>query len=160
MNSSINPKLKNSYENIFSEFDRMEKTTNDIFLMNKNNEYKRKTRIKMLEMKLQNLCEDVKNFNILDVSKKLEDVTVTKSEGKFLENCAGINSNYSNYLKVLHSNENFDPNPVCADNSRNTLNNKEKSELFQYDNESGIKFKNLNYENFSTPSSNSNKVCY
>ncbi len=175
INSLLNPKFKNCYENIFSEFERMEKTTNEIFLMNKNNDYKRKTRIKMLEMKLQNYCEDVKNFNLLDVNKKLEDLTVMKSEnvGKFLENCAGFNSNtnsnYSNskYLNILHSNTNFDSNPVCSansgnsENTRNSFNNKEELEILQQsEKEKEIFFRNSNNEKFSTPSSKSDKVSY
>ena len=69
-NSNYNQsKIKISYEKIDSEFQKIEKVTKvaykliqELQVIRKNNDHLRINRIKLLESKLQDFCDEVKNF--------------------------------------------------------------------------------------------------
>jgi hypothetical protein len=86
------PKLKYSYEKIFNEFAKMEKSATDFISMNKNKDQVRKKRVQMLEIKLQNFCDEIKNFNPNSINNQFDELLVDfspsiKKSSNYLENC-------------------------------------------------------------------------
>lgn len=57
--------MNSSYDKIFNEFLKVEKATKDIINIKKECKGTRKDRVRRLEVKLQGLMEEAKNFNFL-----------------------------------------------------------------------------------------------
>jgi hypothetical protein len=97
-----NKKIKNSYEKLFNEFSRIEKVTKELTLSQKKSEQLRKNRIKMLEMKLQGYCDDIKNLNIDNLSREFifqPQKNVVENTHMIIENNPGI-INYAHQLNI------------------------------------------------------------
>lgn len=76
---SLTPKIKSSYDKVFNEFLKIEKSTKELNSIKKDLDEKRKNRIKMLELKLQGFCDEIKNVNFNNIQKQLEDLALTGS---------------------------------------------------------------------------------
>jgi hypothetical protein len=99
--NSFNPKIKSSYDKVFNELSKIEKNSKEIATVKKELEDRKIYRIKMLELKLQGFCEEIKNVNFNNIHKQLEDLALS---GKI--DPSDLNNNAQKSSNLLISNDN------------------------------------------------------
>jgi hypothetical protein len=120
---ALTPKMKGSYDKIFSEFLKIEKVTKEISNIKKDTEEKRKNRIKMLELKLQGFSDEIKHINFNHIHRQLDDLALS---GQFTINTLNpqkFNVNKSSNLLIENDINIYDGNSpkIREENQNNVL---------------------------------------
>lgn len=104
-NSPVNiHKTNMSYEKIFKEFSKIEKVTKELNTIKNNSEEVRKKRVKLLEIKLQNFCEEVKHVNFQNIINKFDEIDLSAEESNNTNRTGiyqGINPNVRKSSNML-----------------------------------------------------------
>lgn len=98
---TLTPRMKSSYDMISNEFDKIEKVTKDIIITNEVKRNKKQKRIILLEKKLQQYCEDVKEIQFNQLQREYDELTKSKQK---ISNYITKNAHIEKY-NVLEDNE-------------------------------------------------------
>ena len=103
---TISPRMKNSYDMISNEFDKVENITKDIITCNQSAKEKREKRIILLEKKLQQYCEDVKKVDFSKLEKEYEQLTSNYNDKQIISNYITKNSKIEKYTLLGYEDSN------------------------------------------------------
>ena len=146
LNEDDAKKLNLNFKNIFKEFNKLEHASNQIGKYKTSNEECRNKRVKDIEVKLQEYCEEIKNLDYNFFNKKLEELEVDN-----LFNSKEIVSNNSNKINnnSIVDNNNFLLNNIINKKTNfKQFANKEESNNSSFNNKDSNK---TNESNNSTP---------
>ena len=107
---ALTPKMKGSYDKVFSEFLKIEKVTKEISSVKKDIEEKRKNRVKMLELKLQGFSDEIKHVNFNSIHRQLEDLALSGQFSINTLNPQKFNVNKSSNLLIENDFKIYDGN--------------------------------------------------
>ena len=94
---TITPRMKSSYDLISNEFDKLEKITKDIFSCNRSIKNKREKRILLLEKKLQQYCDDVKQMKFDNLQVEYDSLTKNFQNKQIISNYITKNNQIERY---------------------------------------------------------------
>ena len=89
--------MKSSYDLISNEFDKLEKITKDIFSCNRSIKNKREKRILLLEKKLQQYCDDVKQMKFDNLQVEYDSLTKNFQNKQIISNYITKNNQIERY---------------------------------------------------------------